>query len=94
LTELLSSADGPLGDNPVWSKDGKFIYMDVPFAREPAVYRIRVADRKVELVASLRGLRRTTASVGLWIGLTPDGSLLTLRELQGSEIYSWDILSP
>jgi Tol biopolymer transport system component len=94
LTELLSSADGPLGDNPVWSKDGKFIYMDVSFAREPAVYRIRVADRKIELVASLRGLRRTTASVGLWIGLTPDGSLLTLRELQGSEIYSWDILSP
>lgn len=94
LTELLVSADGPFGDNPVWSKDGKFIYMDVPFPREPAVYRVRVADKKIELVANLHGLRRTTSSVGLWIGLTPDGSLLTLRELQGSEIYSWDLLPP
>jgi len=90
LTELLKSPEGPLGDNPTWSADGRFVYIDMPFSRDPAVYRIRVTDKRIERVAGLSGLRRVTGGVGLWIGLTPDGSLLALRELQGTEIYAWD----
>jgi Tol biopolymer transport system component len=36
LTELLSSL-GRLGDNPTWSSDGRFVYIDAPFSRDPAV---------------------------------------------------------
>lgn len=94
LTELLASSEGKLGDNPNWSADGRFVYMDVPFSRDPAVYRIRVADKHIERVASLSGYRRPTGGIGVWLGMTPDGSLLIVSEVQGSEIYAWDLVTP
>jgi Tol biopolymer transport system component len=94
LSELLASPGGPFGDNPVWSKDGKSIYMDAPYADEPAIYRIRIADARIERVASLSGIQRAVANIGLWMGLAPDDSLLILRQLQGSEIYAWDLAEP
>jgi len=93
-TDLLTSPEGQLGENPVWSADGRFVYIDVPFSHKPAVYRIRVADKRIERIASLSGIQRTIWKIGAWIGLTPDGSLLTLRELQGTEIYAWDFVEP
>ncbi len=38
-----------------WSRDGKFVYFDVHSINEPAIYRVRAADRKVERVVSLKG---------------------------------------
>jgi Tol biopolymer transport system component len=93
-TDLLTPPEGQLGENPVWSADGRFVYIDVPFSRVPAVYRIRLANQRIERVAGLSGIPRTTWKIGAWIGLTPDGSLLTLRELQGTEIYAWDFVAP
>lgn len=52
--------------------------------------RIRIADKSVQRIASLRGIQRVTGGIGLWIGLAPDGALMILREIQGSEIYAWD----
>jgi len=94
VTELLSSPEGKLGDNPTWSADGRFVYMDVPFSHDPAVYRIRVADKRIERVANLSDYRRPTGGIGVWLGLTPDGSLLIVSEAQGSEIYAWDFVAP
>jgi len=93
VTELFRSPEGRLGDNPTWSEDGAYIYMDTPYAHDPAVYRIRIADRKVERIASLVGIQRVE-SMGLWMGLTPDGALLILRQVEGSEIESWDWVAP
>jgi hypothetical protein len=94
LTELFRSPEGRLGDNPTWSRDGAYVYMDVPYARDPAVYRIRIADRKVERIASLAGIQRVVDNIGLWVGLAPDDSLLILRQVEGSEIDSWDWVAP
>ncbi len=93
-TELFHSPEGHLGDNPTWSRDGAYIYMDVPYARDPAVYRIRIEDRKVERIASLAGIQRVVEGIGLWMGLAPDDSLLILRQVEGSEIDSWDWVEP
>jgi hypothetical protein len=41
-----------------WSADGRYVYY-VRRGREPAVLRIRMADRKVEEVASLKDVRQT-----------------------------------
>src|SRR4030095_8920733 len=39
------------------SRDSKSIYFDTGLAENPAVYRVRVADRKLELLADLKGFR-------------------------------------
>jgi Tol biopolymer transport system component len=88
VTDLVTFPDSRIGDNPTWSKDGRFIYIDAPLAPDPAVYRLRIADKHRERVASLKGIQR--ANMDYWVGLTPDGSPLVTRRVQGSEIYSWD----
>ena len=94
-TELFRSPEGDLlGDNPSWSRDGAYIYMDVPYAHHPAIYRIRIADGKIEQVASLAGIQRVVEAIGLWMGFTPDNSLLILRQVEGSEIDSWAWVTP
>lgn len=92
LTGLAAFPNSKVGDNPTWSKDGKFIYIDAPLASDAAIYRIRIADKHIERVASLKGIQR--ANMDYWIGLTPDGSPLVTRRVQGSEIYSWDWVAP
>jgi Tol biopolymer transport system component len=94
VTDLAAFPDSKVGDNPTWSKDGKFIYIDTPFAPDPAIYRIRIADKHKERVASLKGIQRADGGMDHWIGLTPDGSPLVLRRVQGAEIYSWDWVAP
>jgi hypothetical protein len=61
-------------------------------APEPAIYRIRIADKHIERIASLKGIQR--ANMDHWIGLTPDGSPLITRRVQGSEIYAWNWVAP
>src|SRR5439155_5565475 len=41
-----------------WSKDSKYVYFDSGLSESPAFYRMQVADRKLERVADLKGLRR------------------------------------
>ena len=54
-----------------WSKDGKYIYFDIGLSEDPAVYRVRVADRKLERAADLKGLRRLVFAGAPWSGVTP-----------------------
>jgi Tol biopolymer transport system component len=77
-----------------WSRDGKFIYFDVWSASEPAIYRVRVSDRKVERVVNLKGYRRARGPLGAWMGLAPDDSPLLLRDVGVQEIYALDVQLP
>ena len=77
-----------------WSRDGKFVYFDVPTTNEPAIYRVRVADRKVERVVSMKGFSRALAQFGVWMGLAPDDSPLVLRDAGVQEIYALDVDLP
>jgi Tol biopolymer transport system component len=77
-----------------WSKDGEYIYFDTGPSASPAVYRIRVADRKLERVADLKGLRRTIFALIPWSGLTPDDSPLLLRDVSSQEVYALDFEAP
>ena len=89
-TELASFADSPIGANPTWSRDGKFIYVDAPDSPDPAIYRISVPGGRMEQVVSLKGIQRVHGSIGMWIGLTPDNLPLILRAVQSSEVWAWD----
>jgi Tol biopolymer transport system component len=77
-----------------WSKDSKYIYFDTGLSEDPAVYRVRVADRKLERMADLKGLRRLVFAWTPWSGVTPDGSPLLLRDISSQEVYALDFEAP
>jgi Tol biopolymer transport system component len=83
-------AQGSLG-NPEWLGDDTLLSaVDVQNMR---IIRIRVSDGATEPVANLQNERPAITSVGIWTGLAPDGSLLTLRDLSTQELYSVEVNS-
>jgi len=71
-----------------WSRDATYLYFRDTFQKDPAIYRVRIADRKLERLASLKGIRL------VWTGLAPDDSLLALRNAGTEEIYALDVDLP
>jgi Tol biopolymer transport system component len=90
-SELLSSI--PFG-YPNWSHDSQYIYFDTTFTDDPALFRIRISDRKLERLASLKGVRRLLGGLGEWTGLAPDDSFLLVRDTSSQEIYALDWQTP
>jgi serine/threonine protein kinase/Tol biopolymer transport system component len=79
---------------PQWSTDSKYVYFDSGFSAEPLISRIRVADHKLEEVASFKGFRRVITPWISWSGLTPDGSPLLIRDTGTQEVYALDFEAP
>jgi eukaryotic-like serine/threonine-protein kinase len=79
---------------PRWSRDGRYFYSDTFMEKEPIFYRIRIADRKLERLVSLKEIRRATGFAGSWAGLAPDNSPLLLRDVGTEEIYALDVDFP
>jgi Tol biopolymer transport system component/DNA-binding winged helix-turn-helix (wHTH) protein len=77
-------------DNKWWSADGRYFYFDRYVNNDPAIFRIRMSDRRIERVAGLRDVRRSPGVMGWWMGLTPDGSPMILRDTSIQEIYALD----
>jgi Tol biopolymer transport system component len=77
-----------------WSPDGKYLYFDTGLADNPAFYRFRLADRKLERLADLKGFRRVILNWIPWSGITPDGSPLLLRDISSQEVYALDFEAP
>jgi Tol biopolymer transport system component len=90
--ELVSSP-GP-ADYPNWSHDGSYIFFINPYIAEPAVYRVRISDRKLELVTNLSRQRLGWSIAGKWTGLAGDDSPLVLRDTGSEEIYALDWEAP
>jgi Tol biopolymer transport system component len=86
-TELVTTATG-YGN---WSRDGQHFYFDSK-GPEPAFYRVRISDQKLEKLVSLKNLR--LAGPGEWTGLGPDDSPLLLRDVGTQEIYALDWEAP
>jgi Tol biopolymer transport system component/DNA-binding winged helix-turn-helix (wHTH) protein len=89
-TELVS---GPAA-YPNWSHDGSYVYFINPYIAEPAVYRIRISDRKLELVTTLGRQLLGWNIAGKWTGLAGDDSPLLLRDTGSEEIYALDWEAP
>jgi Tol biopolymer transport system component len=81
-------------DNKWWSPDGKYFYFDKLITIDPAIYRIRTSDRKIERVANLKNVRRAFNEMGWWMGITPDGSPMVLRDASIEEVYALDWKEP
>ena len=78
---------------PTWSHDGQSIYY-THGKREPAVFHVRISDRKAERVASLSGVKLGGTDFSFWMGLAPDDSPLVVRDMGTEEIYALDVYLP
>jgi Tol biopolymer transport system component len=77
-----------------WTRDGKYLYFDSGSGLDPAISRVRIADRGLERVTGLEDFRRVESSVYQWSGLTPDGAPLLLRDVGTQEVYALDLEAP
>jgi Tol biopolymer transport system component len=75
---------------PSWSRDGQFVYFTDQWKDW---CRVRVKDRKIERLASLKSVRLAPSGVG-WIGLAPDNALICTLDTSTTEIYALDWESP
>lgn len=81
-------AGGTTGDVLEWSRDSAYVYGLSTDPLQPGVFRVRIADRHYEMVASLR----EPAIVGRveWFGLAPDGSLVVFCDERARDVYAMD----
>ncbi len=82
---------------PMWSHDGKYLYFEYYPAPDKAyrIVRLRMSDRKIEVVAEISKVGRVTAgSWGQWFGLAPDDSPLLARDISTQEIYALEMQWP
>jgi eukaryotic-like serine/threonine-protein kinase len=77
-----------------WSADGKYLYLDSGSGSDPAISRLRMADRKLERIATLKDFRRVIIALFPWSGLTRDGSPLLVRDIGSQEVYALDFEEP
>jgi Tol biopolymer transport system component len=74
----------------ICSRDGKYVYFDSPFGDDPAFYRVRISDHKLERLVSWKDFRRAN----LFSGLALDDSPLVVRDAGTHEIYALDWDAP
>lgn len=81
--------------NWVVSRDGKDLLFTTGGA-DPQLQRLRFADRQVETLSSLKGLRRVMDPVErqTQVGIAPDGSAVFARDISSQEIYALDVKWP
>jgi hypothetical protein len=77
-------------DYPNWSPDSQFIYFESA-GDDPAWWRIRIRDRKLERLIRLKSISRPSDN---WFTSAPDGSLVTWRLNGTDEIYALDWEDP
>jgi hypothetical protein len=77
-----------------WSRDEKYIYFQDVGSVEQPIYRARISDRKIELLAGLSQLSRADAMAFSLAGVAPDGSPLASLMLNRGEIYAFDVDLP
>ena len=75
-----------------WSRDGQYVYF-LRWAKDPAVLRVRITDRRLEQVADLANFP-TTGNIGPWLGLGPDDSPLVLKDIGTQDMYAVDWKEP
>ena len=74
-----------------WSHDGKYVYMREYRAGAGELARVRLKDRVLEHVLSLKDFPQLADSFASWIGLTPDDAPLLMRDRSVQEIYALDL---
>lgn len=80
--------------NAYWSPDAKYVYFQDLLAAGEPVFRSPAGKWTKQLVFSFEEMLRSGPHRCLFIGLTPDGSLLTRVNRDGGELYALDVDLP
>ncbi len=92
-SDWLSTEDGTIG-YPVWARDSKSIYVERFLAAEPSMHKLKLGATRSERFLSWNDLHRFGGVWGVWSGVAPDGSVLTVRDVSSHEIYALDLQLP
>ena len=81
---------------PNWSSDSRCVLFNAlsiqSVAQEEPYYRICLSDRKPQLLVNLwDGGSLVSSTFNFWTGVTPDGSILGIRDISIQEVYALDL---
>ncbi len=80
---------------PEWSPDGKYLFFETWVTDTPGYYRVQLGQTLGEFLVDLKDLHQfSTGDLGVWSGITPDGSPLFVRDTSTDEIYALDLELP
>ena len=97
-SNLTKPEEGPVG-NWAHSPDFKYLYYTTR-GRDPRLFRVRMADMKSEVVASLKNPDASRGDVDvnfsgyIPLSVAPDGSPLFTRDIGTQEIYAFSVKWP
>ena len=74
-----------------WSHNGKYICLRENWGGAGELVRVRIKDRVLEHVLSLKDFPQREDGFALWIGLTPDDAPVLMRDRSIQEIYALDL---
>lgn len=74
----------------VWTPDSRYVFFDTVLGVEPTLYRVRIADKRVEAWADLRGLHRG-GFYDPWLGVSPEGDPILLGDRTIEEVYEFTL---
>jgi len=77
-----------------WSHDGKYVYLRESRDGAGELVRVRIKDRVLEHLLSLKDFPQLSDGFASWIGLTPDDAPLLMRDRSVQEIYALDLNFP
>jgi Tol biopolymer transport system component/tRNA A-37 threonylcarbamoyl transferase component Bud32 len=74
------------------STDGRYAYCEASDVPNHKILRVRVSDGRIEPVMEIKGLRRVVDQrVGTTLNVTPDGSVLLIRDEGSEEVYALSV---
>jgi Tol biopolymer transport system component len=71
---------------PDWGRDGRHLFVN----EGPRRVRLRLHDAHRDVVATFESLQQVKEPLGEWVGMAPDDSVITLRDVGVREIYALD----
>jgi len=74
-----------------WSHEGMYVYMRETIGGTGEVVRVRVKDGTLEHILSFKDFPQRDDIFAYWIGPTPDGALLLMRDRSVQEIYALEL---
>jgi hypothetical protein len=86
-----------LADYPRWSSDGQYVYFSTMYFSGPGknggVYRLKLSTSTTEAVMKYPDFL-LTGIFGVSYSVTPDGEILTVRDLSTRDLYALDVDLP